>query len=58
VRREEVDGTFSFATRREVEEYVRASITMSPFLANLPAAIDEPFTARRGSSVFVADREA
>jgi SAM-dependent methyltransferase len=58
VRREDVDGMFSFATRVEVEEYVRASITMSPFLANLPAAIDEPFTARRGSSVFVADREA
>jgi SAM-dependent methyltransferase len=58
VRREDVDGMFSFATRVEVEEYVRASITMSPFLANLPAAIDEPFIARRGSSVFVADREA
>jgi SAM-dependent methyltransferase len=55
VRREVVEGAFSFADRRAVEEYVRASISMSPFVDNLPAEIDEPFTARRGSAIFVAD---
>ena len=38
--------------------YVRASIAMSPFAANLPAVVDEPFVARRASSIFVADKEA
>lgn len=55
VRREDVDGIVRFADRGAVEDYVRASISMSPFVASLPAEIDEPFTARRGSSVFVAD---
>lgn len=55
VRREDVDGTLEFADRAEVEGYVRASISMSPFVDNLPAAIDEPFVARRANSVFVAE---
>jgi SAM-dependent methyltransferase len=54
VRRLDVDGTLTFADRGEVEEYVRASISMSPFLANLPADIEEPFSARRANSIFVA----
>ena len=44
--------------RASVEDYVRASISMSPFIANLPAEIDVPFVARRGSSVFVAEKAA
>lgn len=55
VRREDVDGTLEFATRGEVEEYVRASISMSPFIDNLPAVVDEPFSARRANSIFVAE---
>jgi hypothetical protein len=31
---------------------------MSPFVANLPAAIDEPFRARRANSIFVAETAA
>jgi len=31
---------------------------MSPFLGNLPAEIEVPFVARRGSSVFVARKPA
>lgn len=56
VRREDIDGRLSFATREDVEDYIRASISMSPFTGNLPASIDEPFVARRGTSVFVADK--
>ncbi len=56
VRRIDLDGELEFATRAEVEEYVRASISMSPFAGSLPAEIPEPFRARRGSSVFVAER--
>ena len=55
VRREDVDGRLEFATRSEVDEYVRASISMSPFAQNLPPVVPEPFFARRASSVFVAD---
>jgi ubiquinone/menaquinone biosynthesis C-methylase UbiE len=58
VRREDVDGRIAFANRAEVEEYVGASIAMSPFAANLPAAIEEPFFARRANSVFVAEKAA
>jgi len=58
IAREDVDGTMEFADRAEVEAYVRASIAMSPFIANLPAVVDEPFVARRASSIFVADKEA
>jgi SAM-dependent methyltransferase len=58
VRREDVDGSLEFADRAEVDEYVRASISMSPFADNLPAAVDEPFVARRATSIFVADKAA
>jgi SAM-dependent methyltransferase len=56
VRRVDVDGTLTFGNRTEVEEYVRASISMSPFVANLPAAIEEPFSARRANSIFSATK--
>jgi len=55
-RRKDVDGTLTFADRTVVESYVRASIAMSPFVDNLPAEIDEPFTARRANSIFVAEK--
>lgn len=58
VRREDVDGTLEFADRSEVEEYVRASIAMSPFVENLPVRIAEPFVARRANSIFVAEKAA
>jgi SAM-dependent methyltransferase len=58
VARVDLDGRLEFADRAEVEGYVRASISMSPFVANLPAAIEEPFFARRASSIFVADKAA
>ena len=58
VTREDIDGQLEFADRAEVEEYVRASISMSPFAANLPDAVDEPFFACRASSIFVADKAA
>jgi SAM-dependent methyltransferase len=58
VRSTHIDGRLSFATRADVEEYVRASISMSPFVENLPARVEEPFTARRGNTIFVADRAA
>jgi SAM-dependent methyltransferase len=57
VTREDVDGTMQFADRSEVAAYVRASIAMSPFVENLPPVIDEPFVARRGSSIFVAQKD-
>jgi SAM-dependent methyltransferase len=56
VRREDVDGLLELADRAEVDAYVRASISMSPFAGNLPAVVAEPFVARRASSVFVADK--
>lgn len=58
VRREDVDGTLTFADRAEVEAYVRASISMSPFVENLPAVVDEPLEVRRANSVFVAKKAA
>jgi SAM-dependent methyltransferase len=58
VRREDIDGSLEFANRAEVDAYVRASISMSPFADNLPAVIDEPFVARRATSIFVADKAA
>lgn len=58
VRREDVDGRLEFADRAAVEAYVRASITMSPFVGNLPETIEEPFFARRANSIFVAEKEA
>jgi SAM-dependent methyltransferase len=56
VRREDLDGRLEFADRSEVEEYVRASISMSPFVGNLPEVIAEPFFARRANSIFIADK--
>jgi ubiquinone/menaquinone biosynthesis C-methylase UbiE len=56
IRREDIDGRLEFAERAEVEEYVRASISMSPFVGNLPAVVDEPFFARRANSIFIADK--
>jgi SAM-dependent methyltransferase len=58
VRRVDLDGAIELADRAEVDDYVRASIAMSPFADNLPAEIDEPFVARRGSSVFIAEKAA
>jgi SAM-dependent methyltransferase len=58
VTRQDIDGRLEFADRAEVEEYVRASISMSPFVANLPAVVDEPFFARRANSIFVAEKAA
>jgi SAM-dependent methyltransferase len=54
IDRIDVDGVLELTDRAGIEDYVTASISMSPFVANLPAAIDVPFVARRGSSVFVA----
>ena len=56
IRRVDVDGVYVLADRAEVEDYVRASISMSPFVDNLPPVVDEPFVARRASSVFIARR--
>jgi SAM-dependent methyltransferase len=56
VEREDIDGQLEFNDRAEVEEYVRASISMSPFVANLPAVIAEPFRARRANSIFIAEK--
>jgi SAM-dependent methyltransferase len=56
VRREDIDGRLEFTDRDRVEEYVRASISMSPFADNLPDVVPEPFFARRASSIFVAEK--
>jgi SAM-dependent methyltransferase len=58
VRREDVDGQLEFETQADVEEYVDASISMSPFAGNLPTVVEEPFIARRAASIFVADKAA
>jgi SAM-dependent methyltransferase len=58
VRRIDVDGALELPDRASVEDYVSASISMSPFIGNLPDEIDEPFHAQRGSSVFVAIKAA
>jgi SAM-dependent methyltransferase len=58
VRRTDIDGYLDFADRPAVEDYVRASISMSPFVDRLPDAIEEPFRARRANSIFVATRTA
>jgi SAM-dependent methyltransferase len=56
VRRVDVDDQVEFSSRAAVEDYVRASISMSPFVGNLPDVIGEPFFARRATSIFVADK--
>jgi SAM-dependent methyltransferase len=58
VSRQDIDSTVEFGNRTELEDYVRASIVMSPFVANLPANVDEPFFAAGASSVFIADKAA
>jgi len=58
VDRIDVDGVLELTDREGVEDYVSASISMSPFIANLPQHIDLPFVARRGSSVFVARKSS
>ena len=56
IDRIDVDGVLELTDRAAVEDYVSASISMSPFIENLPEQIDLPFVARRGSSVFVAGK--
>jgi SAM-dependent methyltransferase len=56
IDRIDVDGVLELTDRASVEDYVEASIAMSPFIANLPEQIELPFVARRGSSVFVAKK--
>jgi SAM-dependent methyltransferase len=58
VERIDLDGRLEFADRAQVDDYVRASISMSPFADDLPKEIELPFVARRGSSVFVAKKAA
>lgn len=58
IERIDVDGVLELSDRASVEDYVGASISMSPFIENLPAEIETPFIARRGSSVFVARKAA
>src|SRR4051812_13005439 len=58
ISREDVDGHLTFADRVAVESYVRASISMSPFVDSLPEQVDEPFVARRANSIFTAVKEA
>jgi SAM-dependent methyltransferase len=57
-RRIDIDGVLTFDSREEVEDYVQASIAMSPFVDNLPAELELPFEARTCSSVFVATRRS
>jgi SAM-dependent methyltransferase len=52
--RVDVDGRLVFENRSQIDDYVRASIAMSPFVDNLPAELDLPLSVRSGSSVFVA----
>ena len=56
IRREDIDGHLEFADRDEVEDYIRASISMSPHVGNLPEAIEVPVLARRATSIFIAEK--
>ncbi|HZP73135.1 MAG TPA: class I SAM-dependent methyltransferase [Gaiellaceae bacterium] len=58
VKRTDLDGRFDFDSRSAIEEYVRASISMSPFVGSLPVDVALPFSVRRGSSMFVATKAA
>ena len=58
VRRVDVDGIVEYPTRADVAAYVEASIAISPFAANLPPEIPEPFPATRAISLFVAEKES
>lgn len=54
----DVDGDLIFDDRAQVDDYVRASIAMSPFADNLPADLVLPLTVQSGCSVFVAKKAA
>lgn len=56
ITRRDLDGELELATRADVDDYVRASMSMAPFVDNLPAVVAEPFRARRGTSVLVAEK--
>jgi SAM-dependent methyltransferase len=56
VRRHDIDGLLDFPDRNAVHDYVHASISMSPFIDDLPDEVDEPFVARRANSIFVATK--
>jgi len=58
VDRMDVDGDLIFDDRVQVDDYVRASIAMSPFADNLPAELGLPLTVRSACSVFVARKAA
>lgn len=58
VDRIDVDGDLIFDERAQVDDYVRASIAMSPFADNLPADLELPLTVHSGCSVFVARKAA
>jgi SAM-dependent methyltransferase len=57
VDRIDVDGELVFDERSQVDDYVRASIAMSPFADDLPAELELPLVVRSGSSVFVAKKQ-
>jgi SAM-dependent methyltransferase len=52
----DVDGDLVFDDRAQVDDYVRASIAMSPFADNLPTDLVLPVTVRSACSVFVAKK--
>jgi SAM-dependent methyltransferase len=54
VDRIDVDAELVFDDRGQIDDYVRASIAMSPFADNLPNDLVLPVTVRSGCSVFVA----
>jgi SAM-dependent methyltransferase len=56
VDRVDVDGELVFDDRAQVDDYVRASIAMSPFADNLPADLPLPLAVRSRCTVFVARR--
>jgi SAM-dependent methyltransferase len=56
VQRHDIDGMLEFEDRGAVRDYVQASISMSPFIDDLPEEVDEPFVARRANSIFVATK--
>jgi ubiquinone/menaquinone biosynthesis C-methylase UbiE len=56
VQRHDIDGVLEFADRDAVRDYVKASISMFPFIDDLPEEIEEPFVARRANSIFVATK--
>ncbi len=58
IDRIDLDGVLELPDRASIEDYVSASISMSPFVENLPEEVEVPFVARRGSSVFIATKDA